>query len=111
MQRIPATNDASQTFQTVLNDQTVTIKLDYLPNTGCWLMTLTAADGTEYVNGARIQSGVPLLYTLSTAFEGDIIPIPLTKPARTMGRNPWGNTHQLSYLTPDELREIGFDLV
>lgn len=105
MQTIPVTNDARQTFTTVLDGQEVRILLWYAD---AWYISLSYVGGVDIVNGARLNCSTPLMQSILTPFIGDIIPVPSASETSVLGRNAWGTTHILSYLTPQEVTDAGF---
>lgn len=105
MQFPPVTNDASQSFATSLAGQLVEINLRYRAISQGWYITLRK-NGQIIVASQRLNNQSILLRDLVVDFEGDIVVVPSTKPARELGRRPWGNTHKLVYLTADEVKAI-----
>jgi len=111
MQIIPITNDASQIFTVILNNQLMRVSFWYQTIGSGWYMTLEFANSTKVVQGTRINSNSPVLQNKLTAFEGDIIAVPNESPVTEPGRNAWNSTHSLVYLTPEELEDLGFATV
>lgn len=108
MQTIPITNDARQTFTTILENQEVRITAWYQDDGDGWYITLEHVDGRVIIQGARLNCSVPLLQDILVDFVGDIVPVPVAIETSILGRNPWGTTHTLSYLTPTEMVQAGF---
>lgn len=98
MNTIPVTNDASQTFRVVLGGQEVRLSFQWSRVASAWYVSI---DGI--ISGARIQSGFPIIYNLRTSFVGDLIALPIITPATNPGRDAWGDTHTMAYLTPTEM--------
>ena len=68
--------------------------------------------GIEVVSGYRINTGSPILKSISSDFIGEIICVPsIEKTAEPEKDNPWNNTHLLIYLTPEESQEAGIEAV
>jgi hypothetical protein len=107
MQQIPVINVPNQIFNTVLNNIEVRFRIWYQDIGAGWFCSMEFADGTKILSGARLNSSSPLLASTVSDFEGDIVPTPTIAPGVELNAEPWGNTHLLLYLTPDELEEIG----
>jgi len=108
MQKLPLTNDFAQIFRSVLNDQNVSIRIWYQDIGEGWFFSMEFTGGDEIVSGYRINTGSPILKAVFSDFIGDIICIPsIEKTAEPGIDEPWGNTHDLFYMTPAELVEAG----
>ena len=108
MQTLPLTNDFSQKFNTALDGQAVSIRVSYQDIGAGWFFYMSFSSGEKIVSGYRINSGSPILKSISSDFIGDIICLPsIAKTAEPGSNEPWGNTHTLVYLTPAELVEAG----
>lgn len=108
MQILPLTNDFSQKFNTVLSSQAVDIRVSYQDIGAGWFFYMSFSSGEKIVSGYRINTGSPILKSISSDFIGDIICVPSIEKTSEPGKDqPWGNTHQLVYLTPSELVEAG----
>ena len=114
-QIIAVTNDARQTFTTVLNGQKVRLNAFFLvdnPQNGIvagWYVDLFLIGATTdpVVQGTRLTSYISILDHLVTSFNGGIVPIPLTSPPTDLNsREPWGTTHLLVYFTNEELAGV-----
>ena len=112
MQRIPLTNDFTQRFDTVLNNQSISIRVWYQEIGSGWYFSMSFQGGSDIVTGHRIKTGSPMLSAISSSFIGNIVCIPLSDQLSEPGRNsPWGDTHVIAYLTPDESLEAGYEIV
>ncbi|MCK5607372.1 hypothetical protein KAR91_36145 [Candidatus Pacearchaeota archaeon] len=110
MQILPLTNDFTQTFTTVLNNQQVTIRIWYQDIGDGWFFSMKFTSGDDIVSGYRINTGSPILKSISSDFIGDIICVPsIEKTAEPGKNNPWNNTHLLIYLLPEESVEAGIE--
>lgn len=108
MQTLPLTNDFSQEFKTVLNGQAVTIRISYQDIGAGWFFYMEFSSGEKIVSGYRINTGSPILKSISSDFIGDIICVPSIEKTAEPGKDqPWGNTHLLVYITPEEAVEAG----
>lgn len=108
MQILPLTNDYAQIFKTVLNDQSVDIRIWYQDIGGGWFFSMSFSTGEGVVSGFRINTGSLILKSISSNFLGDFICVPSISKIQEPGKNsPWGNTHSLVYLTPSEYQEAG----
>ncbi len=108
MQSINVSNDASQRMRTILGGQNVRLKIKWVEAGELWEIELSEQDGTPIASGLRLQSGYPVMRSILTDFVGDIVAIPLATPETDLGRNAWGQTHKLVYVTDLELEEQGF---
>lgn len=103
MQIIPLTNDFAQKFSTVLNDQEVDIRVWWQDIGEGWFFSMSETNSDDIVNGFRIENGSPIMTSVVSDFIGDIVCIAtIEKTAEPGKEQPWGNTHKLIYLTPDE---------
>jgi len=110
MQILPLTNDFAQTFTTVLEGQQVNIRIWYQDIGEGWFFSMEFSTGVQIVHGYRINTGSPILKSISSDFLGDIVCIPSIEKTAEPGKDaPWNNTHQLIYLTPDEMIEVGIN--
>jgi len=110
MQILPLTNDFSQIFRTVLDGQEVDVKAWYQDIGDGWFFSMQFSTGTKIVSGYRINNGSPILKSISSDFIGEIICVPSIEKTSEPGKDsPWGNTHQLLYLTPEESQEVGIE--
>lgn len=108
MQTIPLTNDFAQTFTTVLNGQQVDIRVWYQDIGGGWYFSMQFSTGIKIVSGYRINTGSPILKSISTDFLGEVVCVPSIEKEEEPGKEtPWSNTHVLIYLTPEESVEVG----
>ncbi len=110
MQILPLTNDFSQIFGTILENQQVKIRVWYQDIGEGWFFSMQFSEGSDIVSGYRINTGSPILKSISSDFIGDIICVPsIDKNSEPAKESPWNNTHSLVYLTPDELIEVGIE--
>jgi len=91
-QIIPVTNDAAQSFRTVLGGQTVRIRLVWSDALERWTLEVVGI-----LRASTVHSGLPIFSNVLTSFVGEIAAIPLTTPEQEPGRNAWGSTHLLVY--------------
>lgn len=109
MQLIPVTNDARQTFTTVLNGQEIRITMWYQTIGGGWYISLAFVNGTSITNGARLNCSNNVMRSVLSDFVGGIVPVPAAVETSVIGRNGWNATHTLNYFTPDELVQAGLN--
>jgi hypothetical protein len=110
MQILPLINDFSQTFRTILNGQEVNVRIWYQDIGNGWFFSMQFSTGIKIVSGYRINTGAPILKSISSDFIGEIICVPSIEKTEEPGKDaPWGNTHQLIYLTPEESQEAGIE--
>lgn len=103
MQIIPVIQSFNQAFQTLLNGQDVKFRIWYQDIGEGWFCSMEFANGTKIISGARLNSGSPLLQSTVSGFEGDVVPVTTIAQYSELGREPWGATHILVYLTPEEV--------
>lgn len=108
MQTIPITNDARQTFLVELGGQAMRLTAWYQDVGSGWYLTIAFEDGTTVLEGARVTAFSPMTQALLNTFEGDILCATIADSTGEPGRLAWGNTHQLLYLTEEELVEAGY---
>ena len=106
MQVVPITNDARQTFTTIVNGQLLKVTAWYQTVGAGWFVTLEMPDSEVLVQGARLNSQTPVLYGLVNGFNGDLVPTPIKSPYEEIPRQAWGITHQLLYITGSEMEEL-----
>lgn len=110
MQIIPLTNDFTQQLTTVLDGQSVSIRVWYQDIGTGWYITMAFIDGREVVSGFRINTGSPILTSVFSDFLGNLVCIPTgDQTAEPAKESPWGNTHLLAFLTQDESVEDGLE--
>ena len=110
MQILPLSNDYAQIFSTVLNGQEVSVRVWYQDIGTGWFFSMTFEDGRHIVNGFRINTGAPILTVVVSDFIGNLVCVPtIEKTAEPLKDAPWGNTHSLIYLTPEESKEAGLE--
>lgn len=113
-QIIPVTNDAYQTFETIIGSQSVRINLSYVEDvlgdsSDGWYVDLELLSDTPeiIIEGERLVSEQPVGAHLVNDFSGAIFAIPTTSPKRDLtGKSPWGTDHELIYLTQSEISDI-----
>ena len=111
MQQIPVTNDARQTFLTTLNDVTVRLTIWYQSVGGSWILRLETPEGRVITDGAKLNPGRSALAGIIDDFIGEIVVVPTESPVSDLSRNPWGNTHILVFMSPEEAVEAGIAAV
>ena len=104
MQIIPITNDKNQTFTTVLNGTELKFHFWYQNVGAGWYCDIEKISGKSILTGARVNSMSPILKSTLTDFLGDIIPVATV--SEELGTEPWGNTHNLIYFTPEEIADL-----
>jgi len=110
MHILPLINDFSQTFRTILNGQEVNVRIWYQDIGNGWFFSMQFSTGIKIVSGYRINTGSPILKSISSDFIGEIICVPSIEKTEEPGKDaPWGHTHQLIYLTPEESQEAGIE--
>lgn len=110
MQILPLTNDFAQVFTTVLNNQQVDCRIWYQDIGGGWFFSMKFSNSDNIVSGYRINTGSSILKSISSDFIGDIICVPSVEKTQEPGKeSPWGNTHLLIHLTPEESQEAGIE--
>ena len=101
MQIIPIQNIPNQSLKTSLGGQNVKLRFWYQDIGAGWYCTMEYPVGTVIFSGKRLNSGSPLLQSVFSDFEGDIVAVPTIAPYYELGEEPWDNTHVLVYLTAD----------
>ena len=100
MNTVPLTTDSRQEFTSTLGEQAVNIVIWWQPLSAAWYLSLSAA-GQSIALGRQIASWAKLVQ--SPEFNGDLMAAPNPGHEQdTIGRQAWGATHQLVYLTPAE---------
>jgi len=113
-QFIPVTNDARQTFTTVLDSQRVRFTIYYLEDkTGNgkngWFCNLILLSGTPeiIVLGQRLQTLSQVAKNIVTAFTGQIRVVPISAPSQDLTDSaPWESTHALAFFSENEVDEL-----
>lgn len=112
MQTLSLTNDYTQKFSTVLNNQQVDIRIWYQDISDGWYFSMSFTGGANIVSGFRINTGSPILTSIFTSFTGNIICVSSADKYGEPGKiDPWGETHNLVYLTSEESKEFGLEPV
>jgi len=104
MIRLPVTNDPSQSFEIILENQSWIFRIDYNSRQDCWYMGLdkngvTVCDGIKMVNGVALNRAFNFM-------EGSLIvngPEP-NKKDPVMG--DWGVDFEFLYLDQADIDEI-----
>ena len=104
MQILPITNEPNQRFSTVLNGTELKFHFWYQDIGTGWFFDLATVADVPIISGARMNSMAPMLISTRMDFEGDIIPVATFQ--EELGEEPWGNTHQLVYFTPEEIAAL-----
>ena len=110
-QLINPTNDARQSFTTVVGTQRIRVNLAYLEGivanlVASWFIDLILLTDVEtpIVQGWKLSTSVEVGYKLGSLLEGAIVPIPITAPSQDLvSIDAWGITHQLVYFTEQDL--------
>lgn len=95
-------SQASQRFQVTLDGQSVIIEVFWNETYQCWFMNLKQTDETPISTGRRLSTNNKTFEHVLVDFSGDFVPESLVTPNTALGRNSWGNTHQLVYYGADE---------
>ena len=99
-QQVILTDDARQTFRTVLDGQSVRVTVWWQPDDESWYISLAWLDRRPIVSGVRLVSGGFPLRRVETDFLGELyVSGPNTEPMR----EAWSTTHEVLYLTREEL--------
>ena len=114
MLAIPLTNDVDQTVAVRSGAARISVRVHWQPLTKQWYLSAFSAVGTYTVN-RQIPSPRALgedrfdteYLVNNAAFPGELAVIPLADYSGEIGRRPWGNTHQLVWLTRADLERIG----
>ena len=93
IQQIPLSNDARQTFRTILGSQNVRITAWWQPMDYHWYLTLGWLDGRGIIAGIRLVEGGRPLDGIISDFEGTLRVDGMGKPDRLS----WETTHRLFY--------------
>ena len=110
-QLLAITNDARQTFTTIVGSQKIRLNIFYLEdqteqlNNGWYCDLILITDTEEIITqGERLVSSVPISFNVPSDFTGYLIPIPITSPGQNLiSIYAWDVTHQLVYFTQDEI--------
>ena len=105
MQSVLLTTAPRQTFDTVLDGQTVTMTVWWQPLDGSWYLSVTDATGAKVASGRRMAVGVRLIR--AAGFTGDLA-VASNQAGNTdeVGREGWGDSHTLFYLTAAETSQV-----
>ena len=102
MQKIPVTNDADQIFTTTLDGQVVRIRIVWQDQGGSWFISLLTTTEIPIISFTRVRSNITVINFKLVNFNGDFVAVPLDVTALEPGRNAWGITHELYFLTAGE---------
>ena len=92
-QLIPLTDDARQTFRTLLGGQSVRVRAWWQPSDENWYLTLAWTDGRIIVAGVRlVDDGQPFAGQMLD-FAGSLD----VQGTGSLSRNAWSTTHRLVY--------------
>lgn len=106
MQKIPVTNDADQIFTTTLGGQVVRVRMTWQDQGQSWFISLLTPLEVFIFAGTRIKSNIPVVNFKLIDFDGDFVAVPVDVTTLEPGREAWGSTHELFYLTADEARQV-----
>jgi len=110
MQILPLTNDYAQKLSTVLDNQQVDIRVWYQDISDGWYLSINFTGGDNIVTGFRINTGSPVLTSIFTDFTGNVICLSSADKYGEPGKvDPWGETHNLVYVTDEESKEFGLE--
>ena len=99
MQNIPLTNDARQTFRTILGGQSVRVTAWWQPFDKYWYVSLAWLDGRGISSSMRLVEGGRPLRAIVNDFKGGL----LVTGSGVPRRNSFTEKHRLVYLTESEL--------
>ena len=103
MQTIELTNEVSQIREMNLSGIPAVLHVLWVPLAGSWVISFSDA-GVNIIASRAIRSFKPLL---PLWYDGQLMAMPVSgNPADRVGRNAWGNTHQLFWLTGEEYAYI-----
>ena len=92
---VPVSNDARQTISTALDGQMVDMDIWWQPSDEHWYATVLFQNENEaIIAGRRMLHGIDVFAGVASRFRGTLTPLGTTE---TIGRNPWGTTHELIY--------------
>ena len=97
-QQIALTADARQTFRTMIGTQGVRVTAWWQPLDEAWYLSLAWLDRRPIVTGVRLTEGGRPLRGFVTDFVGQVHVSGNGEP----GREAWGSTHRLLWLTDEE---------
>lgn len=97
-QLIALTDDARQTFRTILGGQNVRVRAWWQPLDENWYISLSNLDGTPIITGLRLDEAARPVDGHLLDFKGGL----LIDGVGEVGRNAWTTTHRLVYLTEVE---------
>ena len=97
-QQIALTADARQTFRTMVGAQGVRVTAWWQPLDEAWYLSLAWLDRRPIVTGVRLTEGGRPLRGFVTDFVGQVHVSGNGEP----GREAWGSTHRLLWLTDEE---------
>lgn len=92
---VPVSNDARQTISTALDGQMVDMDIWWQPSDEHWYISvLFQNENTAIIAGRRMLHEIDVLAGVASRFSGTLTPLGTVE---TIGRNAWGNTHELIY--------------
>ena len=106
MQQIPVTTDAYQTFKTTLDNQLITIDLQWQDGSSSWFISVYNSSKV-FISHKRLNTNTFILAQFQLrGFKGGIIAISDTAPTSTLGRNSFQNNFKLVYASDKDLDEL-----
>ena len=108
MQIIPLTNIARQKMITILGEQQVSLQIWWQPLSEAWYLSLEAQTQLPIALGRQVSTHRRLLgERRGGGFKGEIAVVPRGgENTEALGREPWGATHDMVYLTEADTREV-----
>lgn len=107
MQIVPLSGSAQQALTTLLGNQTVTLRVRWLPLAKSWVLTVDHG-ATRLVTARQLTPWERVLRAAGHGFDGDFLVVAARgQDTAAMGRRTWVHTHALWYLTAAELADVG----
>ena len=105
MLEIPLLPSPNQSFDVVLGTQTAGLRVYWLPLGQSWFLDVHDFNGNAIATGRRMAVNVRLVQT--SGFDGDLAVIATHDGnVQEVGREGWGDTHNLYWLTETEVESI-----
>lgn len=109
MQRIPLIDSPRQTMQIPLGGDTMRVVVWWSPLSAHWYLSIATDAGADIALGRQITPSQRLIRDVS--YEWDIVAIPRADDiVSDIGRQGWGVTHDLYYLTGAEVASVEWGL-
>jgi hypothetical protein len=106
MQQIPVTTDAYQTFKTILDNQLVTIDLQWQDGSSSWFISVYNSSKV-FISHKRLNTNTFILAQFPLrGVKGGIIAISNTTPNAKLSRDSFQNNFKLIYASEKDLDEL-----